>query len=110
MKPRIHADELAASGGPQVAARVGARSADHLVQVDAEGIAHLARAGTVATLLPTAAFFLKLGRFAPARDLIAAAKRMQRRRCHAIRWTPQVRDPEREKANLEAFVAASSCQ
>ncbi|HVQ43068.1 MAG TPA: imidazolonepropionase [Vicinamibacterales bacterium] len=72
MKPRIHADELAASGGPGVAAAVAARSADHLVQVTAEGIAELARAGTVATLLPAAAFFLKLGRFAPARDLIAA--------------------------------------
>lgn len=72
MKPRIHADELAASGGPAVAAKVGARSADHLVQVTPDGIADLARSGTVATLLPAAAFFLKLGRFAPARDLIAA--------------------------------------
>ena len=72
MKPRIHADELAASGGPAVAARTGARSADHLVQVTPEGIGQLAGAGTVATLLPAAAFFLKLGRFAPARDLIAA--------------------------------------
>ena len=72
LKPRIHADELAASGGPGVAARVGARSADHLVQVTPEGIAELAGAGTVATLLPAAAFFLKLGRYAPARDLIAA--------------------------------------
>ena len=42
------------------------------MQVTADGIADLAAAGTVATLLPTAAFFLKLGRFAPARDLIAA--------------------------------------
>ena len=72
LKPRIHADELAASGGPAVAARVGARSADHLVQVDAEGIRTLASAGVVATLLPCAAFYLKLGRFAPARDLITA--------------------------------------
>ena len=72
MKPRIHADELAASSGPAVAARTGAQSADHLVQVTPEGIAQLAGAGTVATLLPAAAFFLKLGRFAPARDLIAA--------------------------------------
>ncbi len=38
----------------------------------ADGIAALARAGVVATLLPCAAFYLKLGRFAPARDLIAA--------------------------------------
>jgi imidazolonepropionase len=72
LKPRLHADELAASGGPAVAARVGARSADHLVQVTTDGIAELARAGTVATLLPAAAFYLKLGRFAPARALIAA--------------------------------------
>jgi imidazolonepropionase len=72
LKPRIHADELAASGGPAVAARVGARSADHLVQVTADGIADLVRAGTVATLLPVAAFYLKLGRFAPARALIDA--------------------------------------
>ena len=72
LKPRIHADELAASGGAAVAAHVGARSADHLVQVTPDGIAALANAGVVATLLPAAAFYLKLGRFAPARDLIAA--------------------------------------
>jgi imidazolonepropionase len=72
LKPRIHADELAASGGSIVAAEVGARSADHLVHVPPAGIAALARAGVLATLLPCAAFYLKLGRFAPARDLIAA--------------------------------------
>jgi imidazolonepropionase len=72
LKPRIHADELAASGGSQVAARVGARSADHLVHADAESIAALRRGAVIATLLPAAAFYLKLGRFAPARELIAA--------------------------------------
>ncbi len=72
MKPRIHADELAASGGPQVAVAVGARSADHLVRVDADGIEALRAGGVIATLLPCAAFHLKLGQFAPARDLIAA--------------------------------------
>jgi len=72
LEPRIHADELAASGGAQVAAQAGARSADHLVHATPEGIAGLARAGVVATLLPVAAFYLKLGRFAPARDLVAA--------------------------------------
>ncbi len=72
LKPRIHADELAPSGGSQVAALVGARSADHLVHVPPDGIAAMAMAGVVATLLPTAAFYLKLGKFAPARDLIAA--------------------------------------
>jgi imidazolonepropionase len=72
LKPRIHADELAASGGAQVAEAVRARSADHLVFVDAAGIAAIARGGAVATLLPCAAFFLKIGRFAPARACLAA--------------------------------------
>ena len=72
LKARIHADELGASGGSRVAAQVGARSADHLIFVPDDGIAALASAGVVATLLPNAAFYLKLGRFAPARKLIAA--------------------------------------
>ena len=70
LKPRIHADELAASGGSEVAAAAGARSADHLIFVDKERAAGLAAAGVVATLLPIAAFYLKLGRFAPGRMLI----------------------------------------
>ena len=73
LKPRIHADELAASGGSAVAARIGARSADHLIFVPPAGIAAMASAGVTATLLPNAAFYLKLGRFAPARDFIAAS-------------------------------------
>jgi len=73
LAPRIHADELGPSGGSLVAARVGARSADHLIHVDDEGIEALAAAGVTATLLPCAAFYLKLGRFAPAQDLIAAS-------------------------------------
>lgn len=72
LRPRIHADELGASGGSQVAARVGARSADHLIYVQSDGIDAMARAGVTATLLPNAAFYLKLGRFAPARALIEA--------------------------------------
>jgi imidazolonepropionase len=72
MKLRIHADELAPSGGSAVAAAMGARSADHLIFADAEGARSLAAAGTVATLLPSAAFYLKLGRYAPARMLIDA--------------------------------------
>jgi len=70
LKPRVHADELARSGGAEVAAKVGARSADHLIHVDEEGAAALAAAGTCAILLPAAAFYLKAGRFAPARMLI----------------------------------------
>jgi imidazolonepropionase len=72
LKPRIHADELGATGGSAVAAAVGARSADHLIFVPREGIEAMARADVCATLLPAAAFYLKLGRFAPARDLIEA--------------------------------------
>jgi imidazolonepropionase len=70
LKPRVHADELALSGGSRVAAEVGARSADHLIFVDAPHARMLADRDVVATLLPSAAFFLKLGRYAPARMLI----------------------------------------
>jgi imidazolonepropionase len=70
LKARIHADELALSGGSAVAADVGARSADHLIFVDAPHAQRMADRHVMATLLPAAAFFLKLGRFAPARMLI----------------------------------------
>ena len=70
LRLRVHADELAASGGSEVAVEVGARSADHLLFVQPETAGRMARAGVVATLLPAAAFYLKLGRFAPARMLI----------------------------------------
>jgi imidazolonepropionase len=70
MKLRLHADELGASGGSQVAAVMRARSADHLIYVDESAADAMAAAGVVATLLPIAAFYLKLGRFAPARMLI----------------------------------------
>jgi imidazolonepropionase len=69
---RVHADELGATGGAELAAELRARSADHLVHVTPAGMAALARSGVVATLLPSAAFYLRLGRFAPARELIAA--------------------------------------
>lgn len=70
LKPRIHADELGLSGGAGVAAAIGARSADHLIFVDEPHARAMADRGVVATLLPAAAFFLKLGRYAPARMLI----------------------------------------
>jgi imidazolonepropionase len=70
MKLRIHADELGASGGSRVAAELRVTSADHLIFVDDAGADGLAAAGVVATLLPIAAFYLKLERFAPARMLI----------------------------------------
>jgi imidazolonepropionase len=70
LRPRIHADELAASGGARVAADVGARSADHLVFVDEHDAERLAAADVCAVLLPITALCLKLGRYAPARMLI----------------------------------------
>ncbi len=70
MKLRIHADELGPSGGALVAAECGARSADHLIFADEAAANAMAAAGVVATLLPIAAFYLKLGRFAPARLLM----------------------------------------
>jgi imidazolonepropionase len=72
LKPRIHADELGPNGGSRVAAMVAARSADHLIFVAPDDIRLLAAADVTATLLPVAAFYLKLGRFAPGRALIAA--------------------------------------
>ncbi len=71
LKARVHADELGLSGGSTVAADVGARSADHLIFVDEAHADRLAASGVVATLLPAAAFFLKLPRYAPARMLIS---------------------------------------
>lgn len=70
LKLRVHADELAWTGGAELAAELGARSADHLLFVSERGMEALARASCVATLLPSAAFYLRMGRFAPARALI----------------------------------------
>jgi imidazolonepropionase len=69
---KLHADEFSGLGGARLAARLGAVSADHLVAVDAAGIEALAAGPTVATLLPGTSFFLRLGRFAPARRLVDA--------------------------------------
>jgi len=59
LKPKVHAEQLAATGAARLAAEVGAVSADHLDHVDAEGAAALAAAGTVATLLPAASFSMR---------------------------------------------------
>jgi imidazolonepropionase len=69
LKLKLHADELTPLGGAELAARLGATSADHLLCVTDAGIDALAAAGTVATLLPGTAFFLGLP-YAPARRLI----------------------------------------
>ena len=70
LKSRIHADELASSGGCHVAARVNAPAADHLIYADESCADALRAANTCAVLLPIASFYLKLRRFAPARMFI----------------------------------------
>lgn len=75
MLPRLHADEIAPSGGAELAAEIGALSADHLATPSAAGIDALADvAGTeqpvVATLLPATTWFLMHDEYAPARTLI----------------------------------------
>lgn len=70
-KLKMHADEIVSLGGAELAADLGAVSADHLLHVSDEGILRMAESGTVATLLPLTAFALK-EEFAPARKFIDA--------------------------------------
>ena len=67
---KLHADELEPSGAAELAAELGAVSADHLAAISEPGIAALAASGTVATLLPGTMLFLGRPRQAPARALI----------------------------------------
>jgi imidazolonepropionase len=67
---KIHADEFTSLGGAELAAKIGAASADHLIAVTEAGIQALARSATVATLLPGVSFFLMQEKKAPARRLI----------------------------------------
>jgi imidazolonepropionase len=56
---KLHAEQLSNQKGAALAARFGAQSADHLEHVDDDGIAALARSGTVAVLLPGAFYFVR---------------------------------------------------
>ncbi|HET7520936.1 MAG TPA: imidazolonepropionase [Candidatus Limnocylindria bacterium] len=75
LRPRLHADQLASIGAVELATRIGAVSADHLEQLDSDGVERLARSGTVATLLPGPALVLR-DRQAPARQLLDAGARV----------------------------------
>jgi len=68
---KIHAEELAHTGGTALAAELGAVSADHLIHITGEDIAALRAAGTVAVLLPGTSYTLHTT-FAPARELLDA--------------------------------------
>ena len=71
LEAKIHADELTSLGGAELAAELGAVSADHLLFASDTGMERMAEKGVVATLLPGTAFFLFLGRYAAARKMIA---------------------------------------
>jgi imidazolonepropionase len=72
LAPRLHADEFVDSGGAELAAELGAFSADHLMAVSPAGIEALAGSGVTAVLLPGTSFFLMKHKYAPARRLIEA--------------------------------------
>ncbi len=72
LKLKIHADQLTASGGSEIAAKLNAVSADHLDYISDATVEAFKKSGTVPVLLPGAVFFLGLQRYAPARKMIDA--------------------------------------
>lgn len=71
LKPKLHVNQLNSIGGLQVALKLPALSVDHLETMTQEDIQDMGRSATIGTLLPSAAFFLRMP-FQPARELIAA--------------------------------------
>lgn len=69
LRPKIHANELASSGGVQVGIEYGALSVDHLEEANEQDVADLRGSTTIATVLPGASFFSNLP-FAPARMMV----------------------------------------
>ncbi|MBS1642292.1 MAG: imidazolonepropionase [Bacteroidetes bacterium] len=69
LKPKIHANQLSISGAVEAGVKLGAVSVDHLEMMDDKAINTLSTSNTIATLLPTAAFFLRMN-YPPARELI----------------------------------------
>ena len=71
LKPKLHVNQLNSIGGIETGLKLNAISLDHLETMTENDIALLGKSNTIATLLPTAAFFLRMG-FQPARQLIDA--------------------------------------
>lgn len=71
LKPKIHANQLHASGGVELGVQIGAVSVDHLETMNDSAIQALCKSTTIGTMLPTAAFFLRMP-YPPARELIQA--------------------------------------
>ncbi|MCX7950653.1 MAG: imidazolonepropionase [Clostridiales bacterium] len=67
---KLHADEIVPMGGAELAANLGAVSAEHLVAVSDEGIDAMKEAGVIPVLLPGTSFYLRLKKYAPAREMI----------------------------------------
>lgn len=72
LKAKIHADEINVIGGVDLAAEIGATSADHLLMTNDEGIKKLVGSGVIPTLLPGTSTFLMESHHAPARKMIEA--------------------------------------
>jgi imidazolonepropionase len=70
LKPKIHADEFTSLGGAELAAEVGAVSADHLLYSSEKGLKKMAKHGVVAVLLPSAAFSLMTEKYADAKRMM----------------------------------------
>ena len=75
LRAKFHADEFVTLGGAELAAEVGALSADHLLKARPEGVMRMKDAGVTAALLPGTAFFLGLP-YAPARTFLATGVRV----------------------------------
>jgi len=70
LKPKVHADKMSLLGGAEIAADIGAVSAEHVLFSSVDGIKALAQKGVIAVLLPAVAFSLMLGKYADARLMI----------------------------------------
>jgi imidazolonepropionase len=70
LRIKLHADEIESIGGAELAAEIGAVSAEHLVGASDEGMKAMAEKGVVAVLLPATSFYLMLNKFAKARSMI----------------------------------------
>jgi len=74
-KIRLHAEEIKHTGATQLAVKLGAISADHLLKIDENDIKALSQSETIAVLMPSTSFYLG-EKFAPARDLIEAGAKV----------------------------------
>ena len=69
---KMHADEIVPLGGAELAAELGAVSADHLLVISDEGIRRMAEEGVIAVILPGTTFYLREDHYAPGRKMIEA--------------------------------------